>query len=195
MRKSYSGGGLPDFARLELFCELVDEYDELAAAFPIEQPGLQIVPAPTASAVDRWARLVRAMALRKFALAVQDDVYIPTVFDAFERCLTDPAKVQDIRGARTRFDDLGGQITIHEGPAPDDERTAPRIIRDFIYGGFLHGDYEKHQRVKLRPDVTHDLSLWLFTTDVEQFMRRMRSLIRGSMDDGTLVDPRDAGRR
>ena len=31
-----------DFARIELFCDLVDEYDDLADAFPMKEPSLEI---------------------------------------------------------------------------------------------------------------------------------------------------------
>ncbi|KRF34794.1 hypothetical protein [Nocardioides sp. Soil805] len=88
---------------------------------------------------------------------------------------------------REGFHGLGLAILAHEGDG--DERTAPEIIEDLIYGGLLHGDYHRHERMKVRPNMAHDLSLWQFTGDVEHFVRQLRGVIRASIEEGLLVGP------
>jgi len=61
-----------DLARLELFLELVDEYERLAEAFPVSETFT--FPVSASHSVERWPRLVRAFALRKFTLATGDNV-------------------------------------------------------------------------------------------------------------------------
>jgi hypothetical protein len=176
-----------DFARLALFCELVDEYEDLADAFPMEEPSLRLIPFSREPTPDRWARVVRAMALRKFAIGKKDHVYVPKVLDSVVKCLTDPSLVENVDGFRAGFRGLGLAIRVNEGE--ELARTAPEIIEDLIYGGLLHGDYDRHERMKVRPDMTHDLSLWQFTGDVEHFIRQLRGVIRRSIEEGILADP------
>ncbi|MBB3045570.1 hypothetical protein [Nocardioides soli] len=180
-----------DFARIELFCELVDEYDDLADAFPMAEPSLQLVPFSHAPAPDRWARVVRAMALRKFAIGKRDEVYVPKVLDSATNCLTDPTLAANVDSYRDGFRGLGLAIRTVEGEGV--ETTAPEIIEDLIYGGLLHGDYDRHERMKVRPNMTHDLSLWQFTGDVEHFIRELRGTIRRSIEQGILTGSRIAG--
>jgi hypothetical protein len=174
-----------DFARIELFCDLVDEYDDLADAFPMKEPSLQLIPFSPAPATDRWARVVRAMALRKFAIGKRDEVYVPKVLDSVTKCLTDPTLGANVDNYRDGFRGLGLAIRTLEGEGVD--TSAPEIIEDLIYGGLLHGDYDRHQRMKVRPNMTHDLSLWQFTGDVEHFIRELRKVIRGSIEQGILT--------
>lgn len=174
-----------DFARLELFCELVDEYDDLAAAFPISEPSFLLIPFSTGVAPDRWARVVRAMALRKFAMGKKDEVYIPKVLDSASSCLSDSTLTVNVDSYREGFRSLGLSIRTHEGEGM--ERTAPEIIEDLVYGGLLHGDYDRHERTKGRPNMTHDLALWQFIGDVEQFVRELRGVIRRSIEEGILT--------
>lgn len=175
-----------DFARLVLFCDLADQYDDLAVALPVVDMDLQLVPLSPEPAPDHWPRVVRAMALRKFMLTKSDHVYVPTVLDAVERCLTDQSLVQNVEGYREGFRGLGLAIRVDEGSGVP--RIAPEIIEDLIYGGLLHGDYDRHRRVRSRPSMTHDVSLWQFTSDAEHFIRQLRGVIRGSIDEGILAD-------
>lgn len=175
-----------DFARLLLFCDLADEYDELATALPVVELGLQLVPFSAEPAHDHWPRVVRAMALRKFVLTKSDHVYIPSVLDAVVRCLTNQSLVQNVEGYREGFRGLGIAIKVDEGS--NVPRTAPEISEDLIYGSLLHGDYDRHERVKSRPSTTHDISLWQFTSDSEHYIRRLRGVIRRSIDEGILAD-------
>lgn len=78
-----------DFVRLMLFCELVDEYDDLADAFPMNEPSLELIPFSREPALDRWTRVVRAMALRKFAIGKTDHVFVPKVLNSVVECLPD----------------------------------------------------------------------------------------------------------
>lgn len=125
------------------------------------------------------------MALRKFVLTKSDQVYVPTVLDAAACCLTDTSLVENVDAYRDRFRKLALSIQIIEGPAVT--LTAPEIIEDLIYGSLLHGDYDRHERAKSRPAMTHDLSLWQFTVDAEDYIRNLRDVIRGSVDEGLLV--------
>jgi hypothetical protein len=179
-----------DFARLLLFCELVDEYDDLASALPLTQGDFELIPFAFERAPDHWPRVVRAMALRKFVFTRSDHVYVPTVLDAVVRCLADATLSPNVETHRERFRALARTIQIDEGSGTP--RTAPEIIEDLIYGGLLHGDFDRHERVKLRPFITHDVSLWFFVTDAEAMLRSTRSAIRDGIDKGLLLDPSDA---
>ncbi len=129
----------------------------MAVAFPMTEPSLQLIPFSPAPAPDRWARIVRAMALRKFAIGKRDEVYVPRVLDSVTNCLRDPALVVNVDRYRDGFRGLGLAIRTDEGGG--NARTAPEIIEDLIYGGLLHGDYDRHERTKVRPNMTHDLAL------------------------------------
>lgn len=181
-----------DFARLELFCDLVDEYDDLADAFPTTEPSLQIVPFSSESSKDRWARVVRAMALRKFAIGKKDHVYVPKVLDSVTNCLVDASLEANVDSYREGFRGLGLAIRTLEGEGI--ARTAPEIIEDLIYGGLLHGDYDRHERMKVRPNLTHDVALWQFTGDVEHFVRGLRGVVRRSIEQGILTGDDRAAR-
>ncbi len=126
------------------------------------------------------------MALRKFALSKTDHVYVPRVLDSALRCLTNQDLAANVETYRTDFRGVGRSIGVLEGP--DFERSAPEIIEDLIYGGLLHGDFDRHTRVKSRPHMTHDLSLWQFTEDVEHYIRQLRGVIVRSIDRGILAD-------
>lgn len=41
--------------------------------------------------------------------------------------------------------------------------------------------------MKVRPNMTHDLSLLQFTGDVEHFIRELREVIRGCIEQGILT--------
>jgi hypothetical protein len=180
------------FARLKLFCELVDSYDQLAEAFPVDQTSF-VIAGPARRPTDRWARIVRAMVLRKFALASTDEVYIPTVLEAAERCLADPSLGHLVRSDRETFEKLALTVRFDEGA--DRTYTAPELIVDLIYGGMLHGDYEKWQQVKARADLSADLALYQFTGDVETFVRYLRRRIRSSIEQGILTPTPDESSR
>lgn len=175
-------------ARLVLFCELVDDYEELAAGFPVDQSGFAFGGKPRPAA-DRWNRVVRAVVLRKFVFSTTDQVYVPTVLEAVRECLADPADNDVIDKLVTEFHGLALEVRVNEGESGT--YTAPEIIRDFIYGGLLHGDYDKHQQVRARPDLTHEMTLCLFTTSVESYVRKVRNLIRNSLANGELVADED----
>jgi len=173
------------FSRLILFCDLVDEYDELAEAFPVTETSFDLLADQSVASPDRWPRIVRAMALRKFALGKTDQVYVPRVLDSAAQCATDDQTREGIENMRHRFAGLALAVTVDEGAATN--RTAPELIEDYIYGGLLHGDYRRHLRVKERPEATHDLSLLLFVTDVENYIRLLARLTRRAIADGQLV--------
>ena len=158
-------------------------------AFPIDQ-SLQLIPFSRDPAPDRWARVARAMMLRKFALGRSDQVHVERVLDAIETCATDPAQFAGVGVAAVRdeFKTLAREIAIHEGEGPEDVRTAPEVIVELIYGGLLHGDWSKHETMKGRAPMTVDLSLALFINAVEHYIYELRGWVRRGIEDGTLAN-------
>ena len=73
---------------LGLFCRLVEEYDHLGAAFPVSVASFELMPENPADDTERWHRIVRAMALRKFVLGQHDYVRADKVLVAFRNCLS-----------------------------------------------------------------------------------------------------------
>lgn len=178
-----------DFARLELFCELVDEYDALSRSFPVDSTSFAVVPVSETPAPERWDRIVRAMALRKFILTKSDNVHVAKVLNSVEACLVDRSLIKNLEQWRIDFTSVARQMRIVEGPGL--EISVPEIIEDMIYGGLLHGDYDRRLRVNSRPHLTHDLSLFQFVTGSEHYVRELRDVIRGSVAE-ELLAPRGA---
>lgn len=180
------GGGPPtDHARLQLFRELVTEYDGLADAFPVDQRSFNIGGPPRPPS-DRWARTVRAMALRKFTLATTDDVYVGKVLSAFGR-LVGPdheATVDHYRDALAKVGRLG-QWNFGEGG----EYGADELVVELIYGGLLHGDWAKWQRVRGKSRVAIEATLWEVTRSSEILIRDLSRLIELAYDEQLIQDP------
>jgi hypothetical protein len=108
------------------------------------------------------------------------------VLDSVVQCLEDRTFIANVDSYREGFRGVGQSIRVLEGT--DLERSAPEIIEDLIYGGLLHGDFDRHERVKSRPAMTHNFALWQFTVDAEHYIRQLSGAIRRSIDDGILAD-------
>jgi hypothetical protein len=172
------------WARLEMFCALVDDYDELAQEFPVGTDfAFDRAQRPPS---DKWNRIVRAMTLRKFVLAKTDQVYVSKVLSAVNECSSHEqtpeivsafAHSLNLIGERGRFVDRPG----HPGFG------ASQLVEDLIYGGLLHGDYEKWNAVHRRGDLMTEGPLFQFVSDAEHLVRRLRSAIRAGIEEGVIA--------
>lgn len=176
-----------EFARLEIFCALVDAYDELATAFPVEQSSFNF-GGPARPPADRWHRMVRATALRKFVLGRSDQVYVGTVLRAITACAAsdDPVATEVVDAFSNGLDRVGTVACFSDSFGDYD---AAELVEDFIYGGLLHGDYGRWQRATARGyGLMTEMPLWQFTADAETLVRRLRDAIRLGIAEDALQD-------
>lgn len=163
-----------DQARLEMFVSLVDEYEELTRAFPVEQRSFTFGGRPRDPS-DRWHRLVRAFALRKFVMAQGDHVHVYKILDVLRQLAPEhAAAVQAIRDALPGLVNGGGVFIGRDGT----ELRAEDIIRDSLYGSYLHGDYDKWRRSRERHGLAEEHALWTWTSGAEDYVRRIANLAR-----------------
>lgn len=175
-----------DSRLLGLFCQLVDEYDRLAAVFPVSVTSFELIPETSDDDTERWHRIVRAMALRKFVLGQHDHVRADKVLVAFRNCLVDPVDAAALERWSDDFRAIGTKVQIDEGD--DARRSLSEVLEDLIYGSYLHGDLDRWERTASRWRGTVDLALWMFSEDSEFYIRRLRSLIRAAAKEGRLSE-------
>lgn len=173
---------LDDATRLELFCSLVAEYDVLAEALPVDQSSFQIGGFASRDPKDRWHRLLRAFALRKF-VATKDQVYVGTVLESLNAVLPDDVPPADLEGFRP---DL---LRALRGAAEFVQRDgssvgAHDVVQDVLYGVYLHGDHERWIRSKARDPFQEEHALWTWTGTVESIIHAVvRDITRATASD------------
>lgn len=171
---------------LGLFCQLVEEYDRLGAAFPVSVTSFELTPENYLDDTERWHRIVRAMALRKFVLGQQDHVRADKVLGALRNCLSDPADAELLARWVDDFEAIGTKVQIDEGG--DARRSLAEVLEDLIYGSYLHGDLDRWKRTSSRWQTSVDLALWMFSEDAESYIRRLRSVVIVAAREGRLTD-------
>lgn len=157
-----------------MFVLLADDYDTLCEAVPSSVSSFELADGAGLEKTERSARIVRAMALRKFVWG-EDGVRGDRVVTALERSLNEDDR-QAISHWHTNFASIGTTLRVLEGPG--DSRGLDELVRDLVYGGLLHADYPRWERRRARSSTSTDLALWMFTEDAEFFVRRLRNLIR-----------------
>lgn len=175
---------------LGLFCQLVAEYDRLGAAFPVSATSFELAPESYLDDNERWHRIVRAMALRKFVLGQQDHVRADKVLAALRNCMRDPADAILLERWSDDFRAIGTKVQIDEGA--DARRSLTEVLEDLIYGSYLHGDLDRWKRTTSRWQVSVDLALWMFSEDAEFYIRRLRALVLAAAREGRLTDEANA---
>lgn len=162
-------------ARLNLFCALVDEYEQAATAFPVAQDHFDVSSGPRPEG-DRWPRVVRAMLLRKFVLSTRDEVYVGKVLASAVACL--PAELGEDLTTRFNRSLDSANNWLQYGDDKGNTFGADILMKDLIYGGLLHGDYDKWLDVKETGWVTIDMATWQFTSGAERVVRALRDQLR-----------------
>lgn len=170
---------------LGLFCQLVEEYDRLGAAFPVSVTSFELTAENSLDDTERWHRIVRAMALRKFVLGQQDHVRADKVLSALRNCLRDPADAVLLERWSDDFRAIGTKANIDEGG--DARRSLAEVLEDLIYGSYLHGDLDRWRRTTNRWQASVDLALWMFSEDAEFYIRRLRSVVLVAAREGRLT--------
>ena len=169
-----------DAEHLRLYCDLVDEYDQLGTAFPVDLTSWDLFVASPVTEADRWHLIVRAMTLRKFVLG-RDHIRCDRVLDALEKCLPAPGD-RDLSGAREAFSAIGTVFSLIE--VPGQESTLEHVLEDHLYGSLLHGDYGRHERMVARARSSTDFAAWVWVLDAERFVRHVRRMIRLADEEG-----------
>jgi len=109
------------------------------------------------------------------------------VLEALERVASEQAGTEiltkDLRDGMRSFVNGGGVYGSANGKRID----ADEIIRDVLYGGYLHGDYDKWQRAKEHRRLIDQPALWSWTQGSETYVRSVASLIRSLDADGTIT--------
>lgn len=170
-----------DISHVRLFMALADEYESLAAAHPVID---QFTFGADRSPADRWARLVRAFALRKFTLQTTDNVYLTRVADALDRLLPTPL----IRiGLKTAEISAALREPIHVGEKVLDPNA---IVTDLLYGVYLHGDFDRWQRRASSLPLIDEYSLYVYTVRSAELVRSLALAVEKWVASGAL--PGDA---
>lgn len=167
-------------ARIELFLALVEDYRELAEALPAD-PVMTL--GGKRDPQDHWHRLLRAFALRKFT-AEKDTVYLPTVAGSLEALL--PPDQRGDGDFTTGMTKLLQKIEAGQIAFGVNQERAKTIVRDVLYGRYLHGDYDKWQRSTTRFDFIQEPAVWEWVTNVERFVFKLAEDLYRLREDGTL---------
>lgn len=129
--------------------------------------------------IELKVREIRASELRKFVLAKSDVLYLPRIHFAISNLGFVPLDESSIATLEDILENIQsgniGPIAIHEAegsePTPDS-----KIVKDAIYGGFLHGDLDKRDRNQHRNNLSVNLALfgWLsYVESICDFMYQM----------------------
>lgn len=120
--------------------------------------------------IEVRSREIRASELRKFVLSKSDDLYLINVHDAVVELGKIPLSLDSKSTLEEVLDIIQngntGPVAIHEGegqpPTPDS-----KIVREAIYGGFLHGDLSKRKITSSRNATSVNLAFfgWLSYTE------------------------------
>lgn len=159
-----------------MFCSLVDEYDELASALPVS-PHFTATAGPRPT-VERWHRVVRAMTLRKFLLASTDEMHIDRVLDSARRCLVE--READRLSMFVEETRRGFNEWITYVDAEGNHTSADQMITQVLYGGLLHGDYDKWESIQRSGWHAIEMAMWQFTTSGESVVRRLRDQLQNA---------------
>lgn len=173
-----------EFARLVLFADLVDEYDDLTRGLA-SLPGSVFID-PTAKNSVVPAASHRLALLRKFCLAPGDEVHAERVLDAMAACCASPDALGTVDALRRDFCELAQLFTLDEG-GPS-AASMQHVVRDWLYGGVLHADYSKHANTVMRSNLTLDLALWHYVLEAENYVRRLRRAVRLGIAERVLRD-------
>lgn len=180
-----------ELARLRLFLASVDEYEDLATAMPRpENISLMHQGAPA----ERWTSLLHAMVLRKY-YSPDDELALGKVIDAIAACLTEHPPGFD-RWKAFRLDDVAYQrkhgtpwrLIVPEG---EPERGFGDLAFDDLYGGLLHGDWDRWQRRHVGSALA-DHAIWDWCIDAAGLVRNIRDQIDASVAAGEVLNPADA---
>jgi hypothetical protein len=130
------------------------------------------------------------MVLRKY-YSQDDELALGKVIGAVEACLTGRTPAFD-RWKAVRLDDVAYQ-RMHGSPwrvtTPDgQERGFGDLAFDDLYGGLLHGDWDRWQRRNLGSAMA-DHVIWDWCIDAAGLVRLIRDEIDASVTTGELLDP------
>ena len=179
-----------ELARLRLFLASVDEYEDHATAMPRPEK-VSLIHRAEPSA--RWTSILQAMVLRKY-YSPDDELALGKVIGAVEACLTGRPPAFD-RWKAARLDGVAYQRT-HGSPwrvtTPDGrERGFGDLAFDDLYGGLLHGDWDRWQR-RSTGSAMADHVIWDWCIDAAGLVRDIRGQIDASVAAGELLDPAGA---
>lgn len=180
-----------ELARLRLFLASVDEYEDLAVAMPRPDKISLVHQGPP---TERWISILHAMVLRKY-YSHEDELALGKVIGAIEACLTGPLPEFD-RWKALRLDDVAYQRT-HGSPwrvvTPEggEEHGYGDLAFDDLYGGLLHGDWDRWQRRHVGSALA-DHVMWDWCIDAAGIVRNIRGQIDASVASGELRDPAEA---
>ena len=167
---------------LRFYLALVDDYDALCEEFPVEQDTFSI---PVKDPSHRWLRLVRAFALRKFVLQKGDVAHVENVLDVLIQLAAENGKTVDVAEYRAALLALINGGAAYGDPSNGNTMIqADTIIEERLYGGYLHGDYDKWRSAAAREGFIEENALWTWTGGAEHCVRSVARLIRQCEEDG-----------
>ena len=175
-----------ELARLRLFLASVDEYEDLAAAMPRPEKISLMHQGPPA---ERWTSILHAMVLRKYYTR-DDELALGKVIDGVEACLTGRPAAFD-RWKAIRLEDVAYQRT-HGSPwrvvtaEGEPERGFGDLAFDDLYGGLLHGDWDRWQRRKIGSAMA-DHVIWDWCIDASGLVRLILDEIVHAVKRGDLA--------
>lgn len=177
-----------DISRVRLFIALAAEYESLVEELPA--PSSFTFGTPRDSG-DRWSRLVRAFALRKFTIQPSDHVYLGTVAASVNRMLPEPEPGLDFGDDQLRRA-LRESQTIHVG---GDAINPDSVVEDLLYGIYLHGDFDRWQRRASELPLVDEYSLYVYTVRSTELVGNLAASIanwatRGALPGSALPGPR-----
>lgn len=173
-----------DLARLEIFYSLVGEYDALAAAFPIENESTFVAGSNhQRDPKDKWHRIVRIMTLRKFTIAKGDHVYVTRATDSIRAVATSPEWADHLEPILATWvsavEDIGTSMLYND-------RSGFDVVEDLAYGLYMHGDYDRWQRVRSLPDLLIEQPLWQLAVESEILIRDIRQALDQMIENGAI---------
>jgi len=132
-------------------------------------------------------REIRAAELRKFVLTQSDELYLTRIHNAITNLGLIPLDHSSVATLEEILKNIQtgstGPIAIHEADGADATPDS-KIVRDAIYGGFLHGDVAKRERTHHRNSMSVNLALFGWISYVESICGFMYQMCAATVENG-----------
>lgn len=172
-----------DESRLVLFLDLVEDYRSLANALPADVQ-FTLGSLEPRQVQDHWHRLLRAFALRKF-VSPADHVTVARVVSSLDALM--PQRNSQVKEEMEMLVAKATRgVAAFGSGGVDGYDHADNITMDALYGRYLHGDYDRWERSRARPQLYEEMALWSWVSNVESLVFSIERSILALRADGVV---------
>lgn len=170
-------------AKVGHFMATMDDYDRLEAAFPLPRTINWIGHRDDEH--NRWVVVMHALMLRKY-FQKDDGLQLHTVVEAAHKSVVKDDYPQSEWDAWVKDGEVFQTTTIYN--LPDGKVfNESEMLRYYLYGRYLHGDYDKWMQTERTPTSASDGALWRATHDRAARVRELQEIVRAGVEAGAIV--------